>query len=138
MYVYYPSTEGCEIVALDPVCNPCLDYEKGRIRSIALVHKSYYPTLAIDPTNPEVWKTGILSGAIKVINEVLGSTDGGSEKTGPGYGDNIETLLGYDFAPVIKDPNYKGNSLFWNSVNGKSPYHLAYRTEHKYIYQPIR
>lgn len=129
MYVYYPSNEDCENVALDPSCNPCLDYEKARIRSIALVHKSYYPILMEDPTDPEIWKAGILSGLIKVIPEVLGSTDGGAEKTGPGYGDNTETLLGFDFAPVIKDPNYKGNALFWDSVSGKTPYHFAYRTE---------
>lgn len=129
MYIYYPSADNCEEPISDPVCDPCGTHEKARIRSYALVHKSYYATLLEDPTDTQLWVDGITSGLIKVVPEVLGSTDGGSEKTGPGYGDNVETTLGYDHAPVIKDPNYKGNSLFYDSLSGKTPYHLAYRTE---------
>ncbi len=127
--IYYKSDADCENEVIDPKCDPCLIPEKGRIRGVAFIHKKYYPILIEDPTSQQLWQNGIAQGYIKVIHETLGSTDGGSEETGPGYGDNSETLLGYNHAPVIKDPNYKGNSLFWNSIKGKSSYHLAYRTE---------
>lgn len=125
--VYYP---GCDTEDLpDYQCDPCADYEKGRIRSAGFVTAAYKATLDANPTSSAVWRTGILSGDIIIIPKVTGTLDTPDPITGPGYGDDVETNLGRDFTLAFRDPNYKGNCVFYNTLkrqNGK--WHPLYRT----------
>lgn len=125
MPVYYP---GCDTDELpDYQCDPCDDYEKGRVRSVAFVSTSYYSTLIANPTSVPVWQSGILSGDIVVIAKVIGSLDAPDPITGPGYGDDVETVLGRDYTLNWRDPSYKNNCTFYNTLKRKS-FYAIYRT----------
>lgn len=127
MAIYYP---GCDTEELpDYQCDPCQDYEKARVRSSGVVSKAYRATLAATPTNPATWTTGIESGDIVIIPKLVGSLDAPDPITGPGYGDDIETNLGRDFTLSLRDPNYKGNCNFYNTLKKQNGmWHAIYRT----------
>lgn len=124
MSVYYPA--GCGTDVPDHYCNPCAEDEHGRIRSIAFIDKDF---VFVDPSNSVEWLNGIALKKIRIIAETNGSFDGGSPKEGAGYGDTISTYLGSDFVLQFKDPNYKGNCLFYNEINRSRNFRVAYRTE---------
>lgn len=124
MAIYYPSD--CEVEIPDHVCDPCETYEQGKIRAVAFIKSTFEFT---DPTDPTEWQSGLNSHDIIVIPAVIGSFDGGTEVLGPGYGDQSETLLGYDFTSTIRDPNYKSNCNFWNLLKATKNYRFAYKTE---------
>ena len=124
MAVYYPSD--CDVEIPEHICDPCETFEKGKIRAIGFIKKTFE---FIDPTNPTEWQAGINSHDIIIIPAVIGSFDGGSEVLGPGYGDQSESLLGYDFSASIRDPNYKSNCLFWNLLKNSRIYKFFYKTE---------
>lgn len=128
MAVYYP---GCDTEELpDYQCDPCQGREKARIRSGGVVSKAYKATLSANPTSPTVWTTGIESGDIVIIPKVVGSLDPSDPITGPGYGDDIEENLGTDFTLNIRDPNYKSNCNFYNTIKKQNGmWHAIYRTE---------
>jgi hypothetical protein len=124
--VYNP----CEDEITDPVCDPCLDtIEHGRVRGVAFINKNYYATVKGDPENAAVWNAGIANKGIYIIPETQGNFDGGQPVEVPGYGDSETKLIGYKFALGFKDPNYKGNEPFYNSIKGSSNWHIAFRTE---------
>jgi hypothetical protein len=126
MAVYYPS--GCDTNIADHLCSVC-DVELGRVRSVAFINKSYYPTLSVDPENASLWAAGIAAGDIFVYPETQGEYDGGAPNMGQGYGDTEETLNSYTFTLQAKDPNYIGNRNHWNSIKGSRNFHVAYRSE---------
>ena len=126
---YYPST--CEDIIPSHNCDPCADREYGRIRSGFFVHKSYIATLLAGITNPQVWLNGINAGKIIIIPGTNGDLADPSELTGPGYGDQTETLLGYDFQALMVDPNYAENCDFYNALKSSRNYHFGYRTSSK-------
>ena len=120
----------CEEEIFNPQCDPCLDnIEHGRIRSIALIHKNYKPVLESDPENPNIWLDGLQNKLIYIIPETLGSFDGGSPVEATGYGDQSTKVTGYNFVANYKDPNYKGNCNFYNSIKKSANWHFAFRTE---------
>lgn len=125
--VYYP---GCDTDELPEYqCDPCDDYEKGRIRSVGFVSASYKATLAANPQNFTLWQTGIESEDIILIPKVVGALDAPDPITGPGYGDDIETILGRDFTLTWRDPSYKNNCNFYNTLKRKNgQYYAIYRT----------
>lgn len=125
---YYPS---CGDVIPAHSCDPCADKEFARVRSAAFIDKSYIATIQADPTNEALWATGINDEVIFVIPETNGEVSEPSEKTGAGYGDQIETLLGYDFSAKFADPNYAENCDFWNAIKRSRNYHFVYRTSSK-------
>lgn len=127
MAIYYP---GCDTDELpDYQCDDCNDYEKGRVRSGGFVTAAYYATLIANPTNIALWQAGINSGDIVIIPKVTGTLDVPDPITGPGYGDDIETILGTDYTLALRDPNYKGNCNFYNTLKRKNgTYHAIYRT----------
>jgi hypothetical protein len=127
MAIYYP---GCDTDELpDYQCDDCNDYEKGRVRSAGFVTDAYYTTLIANPTNVTLWTTGIASGDIIIIPKVTGTLDAPDPITGPGYGNDTESILGRDFTLVYRDPNYKGNCNFYNTLKRKNGfYHAIYRT----------
>lgn len=124
MSIYYPTS--CEQEIPNHFCDPCADDEHGRIRSVALIDKSFN---FIDPSSSVEWLAGITAGKIVVIAETNGSFDGGSPKEGAGFGDTVATYLGSDFVLKFKDPNYKGNCIFYNAINKSRNYKIAFRTE---------
>lgn len=124
MAVYYQ--DSCESGQEDHFCDPCAPGELGRIRSVAFVKKGY--TFA-DPTDTAEWQAAVAAGNAIIIAEVNGSFDGGSPKTAPGYGDNATEMMGYDFKLSYKDPNYKQNVGFYNTLKNSRKWRLCYRTE---------
>lgn len=126
--IYYP---GCDTDELPfYVCDPCGGREKARIRSGGFVTDAYYATLAADPTDPEVWRTGIESEDIVIIPKVVGSLDAPDPITGPGYADEVEEVLGRDYTLAFRDPNYVDNCNFYNTLKTKKGiYHAIYRTQ---------
>lgn len=122
---YYPTT--CENVIPEHNCDPCAEREYGRIRSAGFIHKDFVFANG-DTTNASEWIRGINEKKILVIPETNGELPQPSELTGPGYGDTVETLLGYDFQATIADPNYKENCDFYNALIGNRNYKFFYRT----------
>lgn len=129
MSVYYPDATcgGNETV---PVynCNPCPDYEYGRVRSIAFIKTSYIATVLANPTSTAVWTTGINAGNIIVIHKTSGTYDGGTQEEIPGFGDETTANGGVDHVIVYRDPNYKENCDFYNAIRTNNIYTVAYRT----------
>lgn len=125
--VYYP---GCDTDELPEYqCDPCDDYEKGRIRSVGFVSAAYKATLAANPTSFPTWQAGIESEDIIIIPKVVGALDAPDPITGPGYGDDVETILGRDFTLTWRDPSYKNNCVFYNTLKRKNgQYYALYRT----------
>lgn len=125
--VYYP---GCATDELPfYVCDPCNEYEKGRIRSAGYVDKSYYATLMANPTSAAVWQTGINTEKIIIIPRTTGTLDAPDPETGTGYGDDDEEILGTNYTLLFRDPNYKQNCNFYNILaKKKGTYHAIYRT----------
>lgn len=142
----------CDGDIIDPSCDPCLgSVEHGRIRGAAFIQKSYLPTLqaAIDAlqtalaASPQVpaditaaetalttaWNTGITDKAIYVIPETTGTFDGGSVVEGPGYGDRISRFIGWNFTLTYKDPSFKQNAGFYNTISRSTNWNLIWRTE---------
>lgn len=125
--VYYP---GCVTGQLPfYVCDPCGNIEQARVRSVALVTDDYYSTLIADPTDPEIWQTGIESEDIIVIAKTSGTFEPSDPIVGQGFGNDIETFLGRDFTLTWTDPNYKQNCNFYNTLGTKNGiFHAVYRT----------
>ena len=147
-----PVFNPCDGEILDPVCDPCLtEVEHGRIRGAAYVHKSYLPdvtaaivaleaALAAVPQVPldianakdaleDAWNAGIEDGVIYVIPETTGSFDGGAEVEGPGYGDRTSRFIGFNFTLNYKDPSFKPNTGFYNTISKSTGWHFLWRTE---------
>lgn len=124
MAVYYPS--GCDDVTIpDHVCDPCEAREKARVSSVAFIRNSF---VFSDPTNPTEWEAGIASGDIHVIPQVNGTFDGGSEVLSAGYGRQKESLTGFDFSALFKDPDYKNNGDYYNAIKNSRDYRFAFVT----------
>ena len=96
---------------------------------MAYIHKSYVAAVKAEPENATVWTDGRTQKLILVIPETLGSFDGGAPVEAPGYGDVESRLIGFKFGLGYKDPNFKGNCPFYNSIKGSSNWHIAFRTE---------
>jgi hypothetical protein len=122
---YYPSN--CTDLPQHD-CNPCEGREYGRIRSAGFISKDYYTTLMASPADPSVWATGQESNLVVVIPETNGSMSAGAAKMGPGYGETVETLLGYEFTAKFNDPNFVSNASFYNALIGQRNYYFFYRT----------
>ena len=128
MSVYYPG-DSCENSIPEYVCNPCSDFEKGRVRSVAYIHKDYVSDITAAPDDTTVWQTGINAGQIKVISEVSGTSNGGEKVAGAGYGDAREKVTGRNYTVSYRDPNYADNCNFYTELEKNRSWHLAYKTE---------
>ena len=109
-------------------CNPCENREYGRVRSAGFISKDYYNTLINASGDAAVWAAGQAANQIVVIPETNGSVSAGSAKMGPGYGETVETLLGYEFTAKFHDPNFISNAKFYNALIGQRNYYFFYRT----------
>lgn len=113
------------IGALVHTCDPCDTPELGRVRSLILIKKGTTINFPLDITE---WRAGIEAGSIIVIPKTIGSFDGGTPKTGDGYGDETERVLSYDYVLSVKDPNYAANVEFWSAAEGET-WNVAWRTQ---------
>ena len=128
MSVYYPGAS-CESEVPEHVCNPCSEFEKGRVRSAAYIHKDYVSIIQAAPNDTALWQTGIESGLIRIIPEVSGTSNGGEKVAGAGYGDQKEQVTGRNYVVAFKDPNYVDNCLFFTELEKSRAWFLAYKTE---------
>lgn len=123
-YIYYPPTD-CDDAA-EHFCNVCDQIELGRVRGVAFIKKTFTFT---NPSSAAEWTAGILSGDIIVIPETTGTYDGGTPKEGTAFGDQEFRTTGYSYTLQFKDPNYKQNRDFYNSIQYSRNYNMAFRTE---------
>jgi len=116
---------------VDPhVCRDCDDVtEKGRIRRGGWLKHSSYATVIANPIDPTVWETAKAAGDFIPLPELSGTFDGGAPKYVAGFGDVKEKYSGSDFTATIRDPVYTENWPHYNSIVGKSNWHLVYVTE---------
>lgn len=120
----------CINEVISPVPDPCFeDIEHGRVRGVAFIHKSYLAALLAAPEDNTVWQTGITTEKIHIIPETTGSFDGGSPIEGAGYGDNASKFIGFNFGLNYKDPAFKNNLPFYNTLSKAPGWHICWRTE---------
>lgn len=128
MSVYYPGAS-CEEDVPQHVCNPCSEFEKGRVRAAAFIHKDYKDIILASPDDTAVWVAGIDAGLIKIIPEVSGTSNGGEKVVSAGYGDQKEKVSGRNYVATYKDPNYDGNCEFYSQLELSRSWHFYYKTE---------
>jgi hypothetical protein len=128
MSVYYP-TSTCGGGAIPQyTCNPCPDYEYGRVRSIAFVKNSVSFT---DPTSHIEWNTALGAGNAIVIWATQGNYDGGTSQELPGFGDAEFVNGGVSHVVVYKDASTTDNCDFYNSIKNSTEYTMWFRTSTK-------
>ncbi len=123
---YYPTT--CNDIVPPHTCDPCLPRESGRVRAVAFIKNSYTFTNVEDQAE---WETAIQNGDVVLIPAVHGALAEASEQMGAGYGDTVETLLGFEFTVTYHDPNYAENCTFYNALMKTQDYKFMYKSETK-------
>ena len=126
MAIYYPG-DVCNAQQPEHLCNPCLSKELGGIRSVAFIKDNFAFT---NPSSASEWNNGVTAGNIILIPQVYGTFDGGSPQESQGFGDNPTSLDGYDFMLQFFDPNFIGNTDFYDTIkNNRNGWKVAFRTE---------
>lgn len=121
---YYPSN--CNDIEPHFACS--CETELGRVRGVALIHKSFYSQIAYDPEDVTTWDSGINSGLIILLPETNGEYNQDPINV-RGFGYSEETLLAFAHTVSYTDPDYVGNLNHYNSINGSRNYHIAFVTE---------
>ena len=121
---YYPSN--CNPIPTHQSCT--CDTEMARVRGVALIHKSFYNQVAIDPENPIVWQAGVNLGMIVLLPETNGEYLQ-EIINGRGFGYSEETFVSYTHTVNYTDPDFYGNVDHYNAVNGSRNYFIAFVTE---------
>lgn len=129
MSYYLPSGSCGGGAQPDYVCGPCIETEHGRIRSIALIKKTYVATVMLAPSNDSTWTTGLSTGNLFSIYATQGSYDGGSTTEEAGFGNQATINGNTTHTLTYKDPNYGDNCDFYNTLRDSSDYTVAYVTE---------
>ena len=127
----YASQYGCGGSEAVHVCHDCPDgriREFARVRSGALVRKSYLATLLTNPTSLQLWKNGIASGDIIILPETSGSYDPGEPKELKGYGDRKSSYGPRTMKLSIADPDYADNYAFYNEISTRTDLVPVFRT----------
>jgi hypothetical protein len=114
----------------EPGCDNCgEETELGGVRSGAFILKAGLAAILANPTTLGVWTTAKTAGNLFIIPNARGTFDGGTPVEGEGYGDQKTRVTGYDYVAVLKDPVYKTNRDFWNSIKGRKDLYFVFRTE---------
>lgn len=129
MSYYLPSGSCGGGVIPDYTCTACVTPEYGRVRSIAIIKKSYVATVMLAPSLDSTWTTGLSSGNLWSIYATQGSYDGGTTEERTGYGNQATYNGNTTHTLVYKDPNYSDNCDFYNALKLSSDYTIAYVTE---------
>jgi hypothetical protein len=130
---FYPSN--CNIIESHYACGggggslACTAMELARVRSVALIHKTFYNQLMSDPEDSSIWLAGITAGLIIVLPQTQGDYNGGDAINGRGFGYSEETLTAYGFVVNYKDPDYVGNLPHYNSITGSRNFYIAFCSE---------
>lgn len=124
MAISYPTD--CDDDIPEHACSDCEEVEGAGIRGVAFIKDGY--TIA-NPLTAADWITGIESGDIIIIPKTRGSFDGGTPKTGPGYGNQKVRYQSTDYSLTYFDPGYKSNRGFYNAIKRSQKYKIAYLTE---------
>jgi len=95
----------------------CIDYEFGKVRWVALIRQKYLASILADPTNPEIWKTGIDEKKIFVMKKVSGSFDPGEPVPLKGYGKRIATRGPREMILTYSDPSFIRNYNFYKRIH---------------------
>ena len=118
------------------ICNPCIDFERGRVRSVSFVEDSLFTITDSGLINkaqvemPSFWEEGIENEKVHVIPKTRGTFDGGSAVTAPGHGDVKEIVTGKTFTLVFNDPDHRENEVFYAAIaNAPGVYRVAWRTD---------
>jgi len=85
MSVYYPGAS-CESEVPEHICNPCAEFEKGRVRAAAFIHKDYVATVKAAADDTVAWQTGLESGSSRIIPEISGTSNGAEKASAAGSG----------------------------------------------------
>ena len=120
---YYPDTCDTEV----PVhsCDPCAEREFGRVRAVAFIKSGFEFT---DATDQAEWEQAIQDEDVILIPRVHGSLPAPTETEGTGYGDTVNTLLGFEYALQYFDPNYTDNCDFYNALMRQDTWRFMYKT----------
>jgi len=122
---FYPSN--CNEIESHLACG--CGIELARVRSVALIHKTFINQLLTDPEDSSIWLVGITGGFIIVLPQTQGDYNGGDPINGRGFGWSEETLVAYNFAVNYKDPDYVGNLPHYNSITGSRNFYIAFCSE---------
>ena len=127
---YYLPSGSCGGGAVpDYSCGPCITTEHGRIRSIAIIKKSYVATIIAAASVDATWTTGLSTGNLFSLYATQGSYDGGSTTELTGFGNQATFNGNTTHTLAYKDPFYGDNCDFYNAIRQSSEYTLAYITE---------
>ena len=122
---YYPSN--CNTIESHNACG--CGIELARVRSVALIHKSFYTQLISDPESNVVWEAGITAGLIVILPQTQGEYNGGEPIFSRGFGYSEQTLMAYNFNVSYKDPDYINNISHYNSITGSRNFYIAFCSE---------
>lgn len=126
--IYYSD---CQSENLNHICEACsreLDY--ARVRSIAFIKgDAVRDDLEANPDDAALWQQYIADEKVIIIPEVNGSFDGGSENMQTGFGSQNEFLAGYNFSLTYRDPDYKVNGVFYNTIKRSNEIYVAFTTK---------
>ncbi|PXV61170.1 hypothetical protein CLV62_1253 [Dysgonomonas alginatilytica] len=120
------------------MCDPCVNAEHGRVRSVAFIDKSLKDLLEAVSGTPGTknvesktwWETQIQAGLIIVVPTTRGTYDGGTPNMVTGFGDKKEMKSSKTHVTVFNDPNHTGNDDFYQSLEDNAEnFLLAWRTE---------
>lgn len=135
MSIYTPDNDCGSGTVRDYACNPCPTFEYGRVRSVGFITPAYRATIQADPTNANLWQTGIDTQAIILIYKTQGSYDGGSTQELTGFGDDATFNGNTTHTLTYKDPFYTSNNAgVYNDIKSSSAYEGFYRTSSKVHY----
>lgn len=107
---------------------PCLDFEFGKVRSVAFIRKRYLATLLANAEVSSVWLSGMAAGSVIVLPFVSGSFDPGEPAALKGYGRRITTRGPRDQVLTFSDPAYMLNRPFYNKLQARMDYVMAFRS----------
>lgn len=122
--MYFPSN--CSY--LEPF-ECCSLPELGRVRSLALIHKSYFATLAVDFESAALWYNGKSLGKIIAYENTNGEYDGGVIVPIRGFGFGETRYIGKNFNLDAIVTQYKGQRDHFNTLQGSNNYYLAWCTD---------
>lgn len=129
--IYYPDASACEggeLVAYS--CQPCLDLEFARIRSVFL----YRSTVSfVNQSGTDEWRNYILAGDVHIIKDTQGSYDGGVTQELVGFGDAETSNGGILHTLLWRDPHIIENCDFYNSLISQNEWKVGFRTA-RYVY----
>jgi hypothetical protein len=106
----------------------CTTFEYGKVRSAALIKKSYLQTVLANPTEESIWMNGINDQKIILMPYVSGSFDPGEPVLLKGYGRRLATRGPRDMTLTFNDGNYLLNYLFYSAIQRNVHYVPAFRT----------